>query len=587
MTTHASDSPNDTTPSAAAQEPSPTSDNRAVAAGLVGRVVTVADIVALPDSTLRRVVLASIGFEAAAGPAGYDTQNPALVQLLRIEGRDNNPYVCPMTVADEEYRHPTALLNYISNCADENPDSLRALVAGKLDQAAATVIALTLFYHGWTYPADLPSEDSRESDDVPGSVPARFVKGLTPDGVGFTVARRTREQPTIEFELLPTTDSDSVTPSPDRVRDALARALPHFANAYTVHTGPRATHTDGQSDTPYSRTLHIKPLGGHPLDNLARADVEALPDSDLRSIALTALGMVEHSHSSCSWVDNRAHVVRLTRKDLDPEHRGEIATIPEPEGHDNASDMLMEIAQELKINDEIRAHLQDSGHDYLAVALLAEAWCHDNPPADGRRLADVPGAYEVLYMVGVTRRGALFHIIHPRRGHAWASLAMDLDDAAKRFDLDEVVPLQVLNKTFIELDPQTAVPAEPTADLGQLPPRADSGDNKFVMVSTRWKLGDPRQGPIYPALPNDQSLGQKPCACRKPLADGTPVQTFVIAPAKADDTDQFLSGEWCDVHAVLAHQRCIDTLSTQFAPVIFAMHRAQRRKAARRSRSGA
>lgn len=580
MTAHA-----DPTPRAAAAAERDSSPQAAVtirdtAADLIGCTLTQEDILALPDTALRQLLIGAIGIEATAGLAGFDSAGPVPVHVINRADDGDKLGVLAMMVVGDEHRQPATLLNHLAAYVDDHPDSAHRLVPGKLHGVAVTLVALTIYYHGWAYPEGHPADDLRPPDDVPDSRPARFVKGLTPDGVAFTLIRHKGEQPAITVQL----SSGARASAPDEVHDALRRLLVHCVTAYADNPEPSAdnadqatgTHSDQQPHFPFTAAPHTD-ADDQRLDELTRADIEALPSSDVRSVALTALAMAEKHHEWCTWLDEGAVIARHTRRDVWPHGHDHATVIPAPVGHVTIDSMIEEIADELIRNDEVRTHLRQDGEDYLAVSLCAETWCHDDPPDDNRALADIPGAYEAVLTVAVTRRGGLVHIVYPRYGRPRVSLAMDIDDAATRFPPDFMMPLQRLNKIFIDLDPTTVIPAEPTTELAQLPPQATFGDNKFVMLNTRWQAQTPRQGPIYPPLPADHPLASERCGCKEQLADGTPLQTLVISPAKTGDLERFFSGEWCDAHAALVHQRCIDGLLCQSTPVVFAMHNALRR----------
>lgn len=551
------------------------------AESLIGRTLTKEDVLALPDTTLRQLLISAIGIEATSGLTGFDTVGPVPAHVVNVADNGDKLDVLPVIVVGDEHRQPATLLNYLSSYVDQHPDSVDRLVPPDLRGVVVTLVALTIYYQGWDYPEGHPADDLRPPDDVPDSRPARFVRGLTPDGVAFTLTRRNGEQPTIVVQV----STGARATAPDPVHGALRRLLAHCVTAYADNAEhgtdsadqSTGTHSDQQPQIPFTAAPHTRTAADHPLDKLTQAGIEALPSSEVRSVALTALAMAEKHHRYCTWLDDGSYIARHTRQDVWPNGHDRATMIPAPVGHESVDGMLGEIADELSRNDEVRAHLREDGEDYLGVSLLAETWCHDNPPDDNRGLADVPGAYEAVLMVAVTRRGGLVHIVYPRYGRPRVSLAMDLDDAATRFRPDFIMPLQRLNKIFIDLDPATVIPAEPTSELAQLPPRADFGDDKFVMLNTRWQAQTPRQGPIYPPLPADHPLASERCGCKEQLADGSALQTLVISPAKTGDLERFFSGEWCDAHAALVHQRCIDGLLCQSTPVIFAMHSALRR----------
>lgn len=549
--------------------PASPGDNRTVAATLAGRDLGRSETLALPDTALRRLLIGAFGIEAMTDMAGITDHGATPIQFVHVEGRSGNPVAVPMASAGGQPPQPAALLDYVSDAAQDAPDYLTYLVPPSLRGERATLVALGIRYEGWVYPPDHPEEDTRDPGDVPGSTSAKFVKVLTADQVLLTVVNADGTPPTARVQILDATEAGPCLAA-DRVCEALQRALPHFRRAYTAHTTmSSAQAAAGVSD----RTLHR-------LDNLTWDEIDRVPDADLRDIARAVLAIIETHHDVCQWDASQGPYLFVhTRRDVDPDVQGEVTVIQAEDGSEDLPHLLLGIYRRITSDPLFRAEIQEGGEDYVAVSVLAEAWAtHNDAPSD-RLIADTPGAYETLTMYVVTRRGAMLHALQPRGGRSRISIALDIDDAAQRLQFPCVGPLHLLNKQFIDLDSRSMDPVEPTADLATLPPRAEAGDNNHVMLSTTWKLGDPRHGPIYPALPQDHPLAHALCGCSQPLGNGRPVQTIVLGPEKRDDVGRLVSGEWCNVHAALVHQSCMHSILAQLAPLVFGMHQRARHDA--------
>jgi hypothetical protein len=83
----------------------------------------------------------------------------------------------------------------------------------------------------------------------------------------------------------------------------------------------------------------------------------------------------------------------------------------------------------------------------------------------------------------------------------------------------------------------------------------------------RWKVGEPRESKVMPALKRDHPLYNEPCpSCGVPLGlEEMPVQLLAIGPDSEQALVSHRSGQWYSARALAFHALCLGTAVSQYA----------------------
>lgn len=517
---------------------------------LVQRDLTRTEVEALPDGDLRAVLISAFGIENTGHRSGWDTAGAMPFQhLSRSTPSDEGAWLCPMVIEGLAELPGPQLIARFAELLETQPDLWDALPAGSGD---SRYLALSIAYQGWMLPeGHTGTGGHRSPGDVPGSVEARFVRGICTDGTEFVVFRRRGQEPKARITRAP---GASVDPDVDEEVDLyadLARVHNVIRDAYGRHD-VSDLYADDPDDVPHGMTP---------------AELADLPPSDLRDLALAALDVEEDHHDEVGF-DGSPGSILLHRRHGPDHHFCHAAMTLRASG--TTKDRIGKIMDLITTDERIRGEFDIIGDGYIGLSVVEEGWYHTLSEDEmaqwpGRALADIPGARRMRSVTGITRNRQAFWIKRVR-GQAPVVDLIDNPADAARLPGDTAAALLELNALLLTLEEDTYEEPEVDAELDDLLPEEDSADTDMVMLVQRWRTDQPREGRIYPALPEDHRFADRPCAaCQHPLGDGKPVQTYVLGTLTQAGLHAFFTGAWHDVVAALVHHRCIRATAAKVA----------------------
>jgi hypothetical protein len=529
---------------------------------------------ALPESDIRALLLTALATIQSAADAGFDELAPLPLQFVDVPGRGDGTTVVPMVIAGNAGGSPRAMLEMLASIAEDNPETRSLFVIPVPD---TRLRAAGIFYRGWNAPPDHPRGDDRDPGDIPGAVPARFLVVVTTDGVGLTARWEEGREPLAW--VVPLIDHEGSPPGLDEVlRTATGRETDLLHKLHRTALALREAYIDGVSAHPAppdhpegyvcAHDHHGLSTSGLPSAVLrglhpthTREDVENMPSSPLRDLALAVLDTEEHYDQTAGWGNEPCLSYRHC-VDPDGEPSVSIAILQQD---DTTAQLLRALAQAVENDVDLRAELQLSDERYVGVSVLSEGhWISPTPEEYEDIVAAGPHAHlpeattEGRLVIAVARDGGGLAVRRSRGAEPTVLLVEDFDEAAIAFGGDITAALRHLNAVYAQSDSAAFVVPEPTADISLLPRDFADEDFGFATIPYRWKAGMPREGSIYPPLPSDHPLAERPCWCGEQLSDGLPVQAYVCDAADG-------SGSWQPSKALLLHQRCVSQAAAVLA----------------------
>jgi hypothetical protein len=556
------------------------------------RDLTCAEVEALPvDSETREILLASFSIEAMADRQEAWKFPPLPFQYMRRSDVPDGIFMVPAAVDHPSEYSALEAMTYLADNLEAHPDLWPRIVPPERD---ASYLAQSVMFAGWTMPAEHTSEDVRDPADVPGAIPTRYIRGICVDGREFTVFRRRGQEPLARAK--PAAYGDSEEGRADSLYQAIKRVHKVCALAYS-DSSPTPDYVDEAEPTEPGPSQAKAPVDAEPTEliGLTLDQLKAQPPSDLRDLAVVAMDAELQAHHAYGWDETPPTAFKHHR------HAGELHGGNELDGgtHDcfialmlvhggPAPDRLLELATAISEDSELQGQLANPRATYTGVSFMHEAWTHSGDPAQlddlpaGQSLADVAGSQEARLIVGLSRGGGVFLVRRARGTQPVVDLIEDFDDAAIAMGGPLMDALRAVNTALIELHNEHDIEPSPNASLDELPPEySASADGvlaryrsfsslmaEMVMLTSRWRIGEPREGRIYPALPADHPLAQRLCACGDPLSNGRPLQTYTILPDNPEGREAHSAGDWHDSMAALLHQRCVVWASASFAKAL-------------------
>lgn len=546
------------------------------------RNLTAREVEDLPDSDIRSLLLTMLSILDHAPRAGFDKIAPLPLQFVELPERPGQPTCVPVMIDGTAESSTIGVLEFVNNVL-EDPEVGPVFVIPVPD---AKVVAAGIFYRGWTAPAD-QADDTRDPGDIPGAASTRIIAATTIDGVGLLVRENVDAEPVAlvsplidndeyrqAFESALNTSAGRQTYMWRTLRTTALALQKAYILGVTAHDEPEISEDDNEHvchhnhDHDRAEGLAAAPAtvmrGSHA--SLTRADVENMPSTPLRDLVLAVLDIEEHYEHSVGW----GHDPYVTyRHALSDEGRFSIAVaqLPQHTGLPTPEQLHM-LAENVERNIELRTQMALSEERYVGVSLLTEGrWFAPTPEQLARIAANdesldlQEATMEGRLIVGVGRNGGVFTVRRERDGHPVVVMVEDFDEASFAFGGEVVAALRYLNGVYTQCD-NTSFLVEPNAELDDLPAPREGTGTRLAAIPYRWTPGTPREGAIFPPIPENHPVADLACWCGDVLADGLPVQAFAVS--HNDDADDAQDGE-----AVLIHQRCIPKAAASFATTMF------------------
>lgn len=568
------------------------------------RDMTYAEVLAMPPSPMRDILLSSFQVQKAAARPGGSRQMPLLCQYIGGVRLGAGAFVAPILIhnPDQQAAHQLviAVAEEMEDDIDWWSDAVHPLACGD-----GAFLAVSALYDDWTLPDSHPGDDARDPADVPDAVATRFVRGVTADGAAFAVFGTIGGEMKARVELVAERPGAETGYGVDRhavIQQGLRRVARMLHTAYAHSFSDPADYPPPYEPDPPAPQYFTSLSTEHTLANtpdptestapsgedLTQLQVEGLGDSPLRTALLRMFEFEAVFQRDVGWntvpcvaIRHRLHGANNHQCHVSDHLHGSLTPA--------AKFTIFHVGLRTKNPRELQPELIEG--PYLGVSVVIEVG-ELNEGALSLDDASVSSA-QVRVIVGMMRDGTCFRLVRRRGYQPVVTIVNGLDNATTKFGPAIMGYVDALNKVYIDLDtaPDAAgkatssgsrsqaadndtrdadaspsTPTEqpiplgavPNATLGELPPALPTPlELGFVVVRTQWRTGEPSEGKIYPPLPPAHPLANRLCVCRKPLANGLPVQTYIIGPANPNAAIAMRAGLPHESNSALAHQQCV------------------------------
>lgn len=578
------------------------------------RDMTYAEVLAMPPSLMRDILLSSFQVQNAAALPGGSRQMPLLCQYVGGPRLGTGAFVAPILIRNPDGQAAHQLVIAVAEEMEDDidwwNDAVHPLACGD-----GAFLAVSAVYDDWALPDSHPGDDPRDPADVPDAIATRFVRGVTADGAAFAVFGPIGGEVKARVELVADHPGVEAGYGVDRhvvIQQGLRRVAHMLRTAY-AHSfsdpadyppayepdppAPRGFASLGTEHTPVSVpdpaesvTADAAGSAAPSGEDLTVLQVEGFEDSTLRTALLRMFEFEAEFQREVGWNAVPCVVIRHRLHGAN-NHQCYVGDHLQGSLPPATKFTVFHFGLRTKNPRELQPELIEGS--YLGVSVVVEVG-ELNDGALSLDDASVSSA-QVRVIVGMMRGGTCFRLVRRRGYQPVVTIVNGLDNATTKFGPAIMGYVDALNKVFIDLDvtsdtagrvassgsrsqvadndtPDTDADADvstfteqpiplgavPNATLGELPPALPTPlELGFVVVRTQWRTGEPSEGRIYPPLPPAHPLANRLCVCRKPLANGLPVQTYTIGPANQNAASAMRAGLPHESNSALAHQQCV------------------------------